>query len=79
MNRRRCSLPTKPTRFCRRCARLADRGSLTVVLITHKFREVMRFGQDVTVMRGGRVVATADVASTSIDELAKRMFGGSPA
>jgi len=56
---------------------LADRGALTVVLITHKLREVMRFAQDVTVMRGGRVVGTADVASTSIDDLAQRMFGQS--
>ena len=56
---------------------LADRGTLTVVLITHKLREVMRFAQDVTVMRGGRIVATTDVPSTSIDELAQRMFGQS--
>jgi simple sugar transport system ATP-binding protein len=54
---------------------LAERGTLTVVLITHKFREVMRFAQDVTVMRGGRILATAEVATTSIDELARRMFG----
>ena len=54
---------------------LAERGTLTVVLITHKFREVMRFAQDVTVMRGGRILATAEVAATSIDELARRMFG----
>ena len=54
---------------------LAERGTLTVVLITHKFREVMRFAQDVTVMRGGRILATAEAASTSIDELARRMFG----
>jgi len=54
---------------------LAERGMLTIVLITHKFREVMRFAQDVTIMRGGRILATTDVASTSIDELAQRMFG----
>ncbi|HET8585195.1 MAG TPA: ATP-binding cassette domain-containing protein, partial [Casimicrobiaceae bacterium] len=54
---------------------LAERGTLSVVLITHKFREVMRFAQDVTVMRAGRILATTDVASTSIEELARRMFG----
>ena len=56
---------------------LAERGALTVVLITHKLREVMRFAQDVTIMRAGRILATTDVASTSIDELAQRMFGAS--
>ena len=55
--------------------KLADAGTLTVVLITHKFREVMRFAQDVSVMRAGRVVATSDVAATSIDALARLMFG----
>jgi simple sugar transport system ATP-binding protein len=54
---------------------LAERGTLTIVLITHKFREVMRFAQDVTVMRGGRILATSEVGATSIDELARRMFG----
>jgi simple sugar transport system ATP-binding protein len=54
---------------------LAGNGALTVVLITHKFREVMRFAQDVTVMRGGRILATTEVAATTIDELAQRMFG----
>jgi len=48
---------------------------LTVVLITHKFREVMRFAQDVTMMRGGRILATTEVAWTTVDELAQRMFG----
>ena len=56
---------------------LAERGALTVVLITHKFREVMRFAQDVSVMRAGRVLATCEVAATSIDALAERMFGQS--
>lgn len=55
--------------------KLADIGTLTVVLITHKFREVMRFAQDVSVMRAGRVVATSEVASTSVDALGRLMFG----
>ena len=54
---------------------LTERGALTVVLITHKFREVMRFAQDVTVMRAGRVLATTEVGSTSVDELSRLMFG----
>jgi simple sugar transport system ATP-binding protein len=54
---------------------LAERGALTVVLITHKFREVMRFAHDVSAMRGGRVLATTPVAATSVDDLAQLMFG----
>ena len=45
--------------------RLADAGQLTVVLITHKFREVMQFAQDVTILRAGKVAAQTDVASAS--------------
>ena len=53
---------------------LASAGSLTVVLITHKFREVMAFADDVTVLRHGRVVASAAAralsASTCMKETA---------
>ncbi|MGE5105388.1 MAG: ABC transporter ATP-binding protein [Betaproteobacteria bacterium] len=55
--------------------RLADEGRLTVVLITHKLREVMRYAQDVSVMRGGRILETREVATTSADALARLMFG----
>ena len=49
--------------------RLADSNILTVVLITHKFREVTQFADDVSVMRGGRLLMTAQVAATSAEEL----------
>jgi len=55
--------------------RLADAHELTVVLITHKLREVMQFAQDVTILRGGRVVAQIDVAAFSEAGLATLMFG----
>jgi ABC-type uncharacterized transport system ATPase subunit len=55
--------------------RLAESKLLTVVLITHKFREVTRFADDVSVMRGGRVLTTTRVADTSPEQLAKLMFG----
>ena len=56
--------------------RLSDARVLTVVLITHKLREVMRFAQDVSILRNGRVVAHTDVATTSEIGLARMMFGG---
>lgn len=55
--------------------RLADSNMLTVVLITHKFREVTQFADDVSVMRGGRLLMTEQVAATSAEALAKLMFG----
>jgi simple sugar transport system ATP-binding protein len=42
--------------------RLADEG-VTVAVVTHRLGEVTRFADDVTVMRGGRVVRAADAAT----------------
>jgi general nucleoside transport system ATP-binding protein len=46
-------------------------GSLSVLLITHKLREVMAFADEVTIMRRGRWVtcqATSDVSASRIAE-----------
>ncbi|MEO0821298.1 MAG: ABC transporter ATP-binding protein [Pseudomonadota bacterium] len=55
--------------------RLSDTGALSVVLITHKFREVMAFARTVSVLRGGRHVGSATVAGTDEAALAGIMFG----
>jgi len=55
--------------------RMADAGRLSVVLITHKFREVMAFATQVGVLRGGRHVGRARVAETDETALAAMMFG----
>jgi len=47
----------------------------TVILITHKLREIMAVTDRVTVMRGGAVVATVDTAATSREQLAEMMVG----
>jgi general nucleoside transport system ATP-binding protein len=54
---------------------LTTRGELTVLMITHKFREVMAYADDVTVLRKGRQVGTSAVADTSRDQLAAWMMG----
>ncbi|WP_334003485.1 ABC transporter ATP-binding protein [Burkholderia gladioli] len=54
---------------------LASARVLTVLMITHKFREVLDFSDAVTVLRKGRAVAQANVADTSRDELAAWMMG----
>jgi len=53
---------------------LRDRGT-TVLLITHKLKEIMALCDAVTVMRGGRVVLDCAIGETSIDGLAEAMVG----
>ncbi len=53
---------------------LRDRG-VTVILITHKLREIMAVTDNVTVMRGGEVVAHRRTARTDKEELAELMVG----
>ena len=47
----------------------------TVLLITHKLREIMAATDRVSVMRRGEVVATRETAATSPEELAELMVG----
>jgi ABC-type uncharacterized transport system ATPase subunit len=54
---------------------LTSRGELTVLMITHKFREVMAYADDVTVLRKGRFVGSCAVADTDRDRLAAWMMG----
>ena len=54
---------------------LASAGRLSVVLITHKFREVLAFAGEVTVLRSGRVVGHGSVAELTGADLASMMFG----
>ena len=56
---------------------LARRGTC-VILITHKLREVLAHADRVTVMRGGRTVATVAAAGTSAADLARMMVGDAP-
>jgi len=54
---------------------LAQAGQITAVLITHKFDEVRRYADDVTVLRRGAAVLSAPVSSLSNDQLAEAMVG----
>ncbi len=53
---------------------LKDEGK-TVVLITHKLREIMAVTDNVSVMRQGTIVATRKTAETTVEELAELMVG----
>ena len=54
--------------------RLREQGK-SVILITHRLREIMAVSDRVSVMRGGAMVAHRDVSETSVDELAELMVG----
>lgn len=49
----------------------------TIIVVTHKLREVMQFSDDVTIFRQGRSVARRETAKTSSEELAELMIGRS--
>jgi ABC-type uncharacterized transport system ATPase subunit len=53
---------------------LRDEGK-TVLLITHKLREIMAVTDEVSVMRRGEMVATRETSKTSMGELAELMVG----
>jgi ABC-type uncharacterized transport system ATPase subunit len=47
----------------------------SVILVTHKLKEIMEIADRVTVMRDGKVVATRAIAETSEQELTRLMVG----
>ncbi|MFZ0098382.1 MAG: ABC transporter ATP-binding protein [Gemmobacter sp.] len=53
---------------------LKDQGK-TVILITHKLREIMEITDTVSVMRRGQMTATVKTAETSPEQLAELMVG----
>jgi general nucleoside transport system ATP-binding protein len=53
---------------------LRDEGK-TVILITHKLREIMAITDQVAVMRRGELVANFATTNTSVEELAEAMVG----
>jgi simple sugar transport system ATP-binding protein len=55
-------------------ARLREAGT-TIILITHKLKEVMRLCDRVTVMRAGQVVHESEIADASVESLAEAMVG----
>jgi general nucleoside transport system ATP-binding protein len=54
---------------------MVSQGSLSVILITHKLREVMTFADDVTILRRGRCVASSRVRHLGVDRIAELMVG----
>jgi general nucleoside transport system ATP-binding protein len=55
------------------CRRVAERGC-GIVLVTHKLAEIKKAADRVTVLRGGRVVATSTDPAAEIDSLVRAMI-----
>ena len=66
--------PQEADHLFRILRRLKEQGK-TLILITHKLREVMAVTDRVSVMRDGAMVAHRDTADTTIPELAELMVG----
>ncbi len=54
---------------------MTERGELSVLMITHKFREVTAFTEEVSILRRGRMVGAGKVGQMSTDEMARLMIG----
>ncbi|MDM4765526.1 ABC transporter ATP-binding protein [Pelomonas sp. SE-A7] len=54
--------------------KLKERGT-TIIIITHKLKEVMALCDAVTVMRAGQVIKTCAIAETDPEDLAEAMVG----
>jgi general nucleoside transport system ATP-binding protein len=54
---------------------MVKRNELTILMITHKFREVMAFADEVTILRRGRLAGAGRVAELTPDAMAGTMIG----
>lgn len=66
--------PQETKQLFRILGTLRERGT-TIVLITHKLREIMAVTDSVSVMRGGEIVAVRRTTDTNEEELAQLMVG----
>lgn len=55
--------------------RMVDRQELSVLIITHKFREVTGYCDEITVLRKGRVTGSGRVKELTVDTMAAMMMG----
>lgn len=66
--------PAEADQLFRILARLREEGK-TIILITHKLREIMDITDTVSVMRRGEMTATVKTSETSPEQLAELMVG----
>jgi len=54
---------------------MTERGEITVLMISHKFREVKTFCDHFTVLRRGRLTGDGDAKTASVEEMSRMMIG----
>jgi simple sugar transport system ATP-binding protein len=54
---------------------MTERGELTVLMISHKFHEVTKFADAVSILRRGKLVGTGKVNELSTSDMAAMMIG----
>ncbi|WP_050886441.1 ABC transporter ATP-binding protein [Bradyrhizobium sp. STM 3843] len=54
---------------------MVQAGDLTILMITHKFREVMAFADEVTILRRGKLAGRGPVTELTPDDMARMMIG----
>jgi simple sugar transport system ATP-binding protein len=54
---------------------MARRGEVTVLMISHKFREVKAFCDSFSVLRRGRLTGTGDAQAATVEEMSRMMIG----
>jgi ABC-type uncharacterized transport system ATPase subunit len=57
---------------------MTQEGKLTILMISHKFREVMKFADEVTVLRRGKLVGGGLVSALTPEAMAHMMVGEEP-
>lgn len=57
---------------------LTRAGQITVLMITHKFREVTAFADDLSILRRGKRVGGGAVSDISVEEMSRAMMGTAP-
>ena len=55
---------------------LCQQGEITVMMITHKFREVTEYADQVSILRKGIYAGGGKVSDLGIDQMAQMMVGG---
>ena len=54
---------------------MTSAGDLTILMISHKFREVTAFADEFSVLRHGRYTGGGKVGDTTVDEMSRMMIG----
>ena len=67
--------PTEATEVLGLLKEEAIKQNLSILLITHKFREVQAFADEVTVLRKGQLAGQGAVKDLSVEALAQMMLG----